>query len=87
MSTSSNNAGESVGNAIKGIFNSVNGVSESIRGNLNSAADGAGDAVAGRTNVGTDAPSTLSKEDNASVAQKGSEQFKEGVAQLKGSSA
>ncbi|CAD6933374.1 unnamed protein product [Tilletia controversa] len=86
MSTSSNNAGESVGNAIKGVFNSINGVSESLRGNINSALDGAGDAVAGRTNTGTGTsePSSLSREDPAGVAQRGGEQFREGVAQLKG---
>ncbi|KAK0550595.1 hypothetical protein OC846_003610 [Tilletia horrida] len=79
----SNNAGESVGNAIKGAFNAIGGAGESIRGNINAALDGAGEAITHNTSTGTTAPSSMSSEDPNSVAKKGEQQFKEGIAQLK----
>ncbi|KAL7415345.1 hypothetical protein BDY24DRAFT_413486 [Mrakia frigida] len=86
--TSTNNTAETTGNKVgsglKGVFGVINGVGETIRGGINSAVDGAGDAVANR-NSGT-VTSNSPHGDSNQVFVKGQQEVKEGIAQVQGSS-
>ncbi|CAO1636009.1 unnamed protein product [Jaminaea pallidilutea] len=87
-------AGQGVGDAIKGVFNTAGGAGESIRGNFNNFVDQAGEGLASRMGSGEEQQQRAEKLDssnsgakpgeNAEIAQKGEDQFKQGLEQMTG---
>ncbi|KAK4329849.1 hypothetical protein RTBOTA2_005833 [Rhodotorula toruloides] len=72
----------SIAERISGAFGAVHGAGEAIRGTINSALDGVGDGIAGRPQGTVESRESARGEE--SVAQKGINEFNQGVASLKG---
>ncbi|BGP34798.1 hypothetical protein JCM10296v2_006621 [Rhodotorula toruloides] len=72
----------SIAERISGAFGAIHGAGEAIRGTINSALDGVGDGIAGRPQGTVESRESARGEE--SVAQKGINEFNQGVASLKG---
>ncbi|CDZ98208.1 hypothetical protein [Phaffia rhodozyma] len=64
-SSTSNNTANSISNAVKSGWNVFHGAGEVIRGSINSAADGLGDGIAGRSSTTTTTTTTTTGATNA----------------------
>ncbi|CDR35723.1 RHTO0S01e05710g1_1 [Rhodotorula toruloides] len=78
----SNRVGTEAGEKSRGAFGAIHGAGEAIRGTINSALDGVGDGIAGRPQGTVESRESARGEE--SVAQKGINEFNQGVASLKG---
>ncbi|GAA5867204.1 hypothetical protein JCM5353_000269 [Sporobolomyces roseus] len=79
-SNQGNAVGQDLGTRSKGLFDAFSGAGEAIRGTINGGLDGLGDGIAGREQGSVQ--SRESGEQHGQVANKGAEDFKQGVADL-----
>ncbi|GAA5887312.1 hypothetical protein JCM16303_006587 [Sporobolomyces ruberrimus] len=75
-----NAVGQDIGTRSKGLFGAISGAGEAIRGTINGGLDGLGDGIAGREQGSVQ--SREAGEQHGQIANKGAEDFKQGVADL-----